>query len=100
MIRQNYLVSCADNRIVRLIEKPQAISGDLMGTGTFVLSKKIFPMIGERYDRSISGIGFIDLLDELCGEGQHIDTFELKGSYVNINDLAALEKANKLYIQR
>ncbi len=100
MIRQNYLVSCADNRIVRLIEKPQAINGDLMGTGTFVLSEKIFPMIGERYDHSISGIGFIDLLDEVCGQGYHVSAFELKGSYVNINDLAALDRANKLYSSR
>lgn len=95
-IRQNYLVSCVDGRVARLIEKPETINGNLMGTGTFILSDKIFPIIGERYESSSSGIDFIGLLDELCREGQCIKVFELQGSYVNINDITALNQANKL----
>jgi NDP-sugar pyrophosphorylase family protein len=101
LIRRNYTVICtASKRIISLSEKPKEIRQNLMGTGTFVLSRRIFDCIGKRFDKSEKGVGFIELLDELCQQGGSIYAVELQGEYVNINDLAALERANLLYSGR
>ncbi len=95
MVRQNYLVSCSGEHVVRLIEKPETISGNLMGTGTFILSSKILDIIGERYTCSDAAVDFIELLDEMCRNGHRIDAFELQAAYFNINDCDVLQRANR-----
>ncbi len=97
LIRQNYMIECVGKRISRLIEKPTRVKNNLMGTGTFVLSPEIFPLIAERYKKIRRGsVDFIELLDDLCCEGYRINAFMLQGDYVNINNAGALERANTL----
>ncbi len=97
LIRQNYTIEYVGERISRLIEKPQKVTNNLMGTGTFLLSPEIFPMIAERYKKIRHGsVDFIELLDDLCRKGYRINAFMLQGDYVNINNAAALERANTL----
>lgn len=95
-IRKNYAVTCSRGRVIRMIEKPEEIGTDLMGTGTFVFSPQIFSDIAKGYASRRNSLDLVELLDSLCVAGQWVHAFELEGEYVNINDLAALEKANAL----
>lgn len=95
-IRRNYAVYSSGGRIIRLVEKPKVVNTNLMGTGTFVLSPQIFVLLGRRFAVSDGRLDFIEFLDELREQGYSINAFELQGRYVNINDLAALELANRL----
>lgn len=95
-IRKNYAVTLAGGQAVRLVEKPEEVNTDLMGTGTFVFSPQIFTEIDKGYGRCGRSLDLITLLDRLCVAGHRIEAFELEGEYVNINDLEALAKANAL----
>ncbi len=101
LIRQNYTLQCSGNRITRLFEKPDRIDEKIMGTGTFVLSSDIFPLIRRFYKTAKEHgevyVDFISMLDGLCRQGHLIKGFFLEGEYVNINDISALHKANDLF---
>ncbi len=98
VIRQNYTLDYTGNKINSLVEKPENIVENTMGTGTFVLSPGIFRFIERRYqspgDRITSHIDFVSLLDTLCQQGYTLEAFQLSCEYVNINDLEALDRAN------
>lgn len=93
-IHRNYSCEIEENRIVRLIEKPKEVRSDILGLGTFILGPDIFDYLAKAFDQSPNGhIEFITFLDTLCRQGEKIGYFELKGTYVNINDRDSLELA-------
>lgn len=61
-IRRNYTVHLDGDRIVRLIEKPSHIGSYLMGTGTMLLSPRIFGELKDAlaHERAPDFIGVLD----------------------------------------
>ena len=95
-IQQNYTIDAHGEQIQRIYEKPKVITNNIMGTGTFVLSEDIFSHIAYEYRQAPQYIDFMHLLDKLCRKGHVIKKVLLSGDYVNINDVASLERANRL----
>jgi NDP-sugar pyrophosphorylase family protein len=94
LIKRNYAVYAQGNRITRLVEKPKHIDNDVMGSGTFLLSPKLLPLLRAAFEKSESGyVEFVSFLGDLCDTRQGIGYFELTGTYVNINDRDSLQLA-------
>jgi len=91
LIKRNYSVEVEGERITRLIEKPEVVSSNLLGCGTFVFSPRIFPLLEQAFVRA--GMKYVDLVSfigALCASGEKIRYFLLKSTYVNINDRDSL----------
>jgi dTDP-glucose pyrophosphorylase len=95
-IRRNYTIQLQEGRITRFIEKPQRIENNLLGTGTMLLSPRIFEMVEAALARPGLPPDFIDLLDKASREGYFFRPFFLEGKYVNINYVDSLNWANFL----
>lgn len=94
LIKRNYSVETEKNRITRLIEKPSIIKNDILGCGTFILSPVIFQFLEQAFvQANMEYVEFITFLDDLCRQGQKVLYFNLKGTYVNINDRDSLQFA-------
>lgn len=95
LIKKNYSVTLQDDRIQRLIEKPQHLENNLLGCGSFVFSPEIFPPLEQAFTQSTDDyVEFLTFLNETCRQGQAIAPFQLTGNYVNINDRDSLYRAN------
>jgi dTDP-glucose pyrophosphorylase len=87
----------SDDRVYRLIEKPQKALNDLMGTGNCVFRNAILdyiertPINHNRGEKELP-----DLIQCAIDDGHLVQLFHLPGRYLNINtleDLEALEQA-------
>jgi NDP-sugar pyrophosphorylase family protein/ubiquinone/menaquinone biosynthesis C-methylase UbiE len=97
-IRKNYVVTLRDGLIVDLIEKPAAVSGPQMGTGTYLLRPELFRLLVDAY-RGGPDAGPRDWtgwLATLARSGVRIAPAHLTGKYVNINSRDDLNSANYL----
>ena len=93
-IKKNYAVYHEGIRISRLVEKPTRVDNNLMGSGTFVCSPELTPLLGKAFEESESGyVEFVTLIDSLCRPDSQVAFFELTGTYVNINDRDSLQLA-------
>ncbi len=95
-IRRNYTVTLEENRVTRLLEKPRERKGDLLGTGTFLLSPRIFGHLSQALADSSVSPDFIGVLDQAVQAGEIIRPLRLSGQYLNINDVDSLNWANFL----
>ena len=95
-IRRNYTVRIQPEGITRLLEKPRERVGDLLGTGTFLLSPRIFGYLKKALAERRGSADFVGVLDEAVQNGGVLQPFYLKGKYVNINDVDSLNWANFL----
>jgi UDP-N-acetylglucosamine diphosphorylase / glucose-1-phosphate thymidylyltransferase / UDP-N-acetylgalactosamine diphosphorylase / glucosamine-1-phosphate N-acetyltransferase / galactosamine-1-phosphate N-acetyltransferase len=97
-IRKNYVPTIEDGRIVDLEEKPRAVHGTLMGTGTYLLSPGILARLRGCFepDPERGPHDWTSWLGSLCREGVRVLPFELDGRYVNVNARDDLNLANAL----
>jgi len=95
-ISRNYTVRLQQDGITRLLEKPRERVEDLLGTGTFLLSPRIFGYLKKALADKKGPADFIGVLDEAVQNGERLQPFYLKGKYVNINDVDSLNWANSL----
>ncbi|MBF0110054.1 MAG: glycosyltransferase [Magnetococcales bacterium] len=73
------------NRVSYLVEKPQTVNNDMLGLGTFVLSKEIFEYFRNVHVNERTGNReFIDAISFFAQE-RHVIGHMLTGLYVNIN---------------
>jgi len=94
LIQRNYSVEVEGTRIVKLVEKPETITNDILGCGTFIFSPGLFQLLEQRFLQVNMGyVEFITFIDELCRKGEKIFYFNLEGTYVNINDRDSLNLA-------
>ncbi|OVE74324.1 hypothetical protein BVX93_00190, partial [bacterium B13(2017)] len=64
LIKRNYSVELNDNQITKLIEKPKAISNDILGSGTFIFNPKVFEYLEQAFiDANWVYVEFITFLD-------------------------------------
>ncbi len=96
VIERNYTVLIEGGRLARLLEKPRHFSGDLLGTGTLLLSPQVFALLESAFASSAQAPDFIGVLDRALGQGQVMRPFALRGRYVNVNDVDSLNWANFL----
>jgi len=90
VIRKNYSIEHRDGTILKLIEKPESPTNNLLGCGTFLLSPDIFPLLKDAFSKSTNNyVEFITFLDELS-QRHSVGLFLLEGKYVNINDRDSL----------
>lgn len=92
LIKKNYAIERKGNHIVSLREKPEVVTNDLMGSGTFICSPAIFAELDKAFEVK-KQVDFVGLLNELAIQGKPIGFFELSGTYVNINDRDSLHLA-------
>ncbi|HLK12271.1 MAG TPA: sugar phosphate nucleotidyltransferase [Candidatus Binatia bacterium] len=97
-IRNNYVVTIEDGRIVAMQEKPQTVSGTLMGTGTYLLAPEVFTRLAASFaDGPDHGPrDWTTWLGGLCAAGARVVPFPLTGRYVNVNSRDDLNWANYL----
>lgn len=94
MIQRNYSIIKSGIRAKRLIEKPQVLENNLLGLGTFILTPGFFPLLEEAFAQSKDNyVEFVTFIDGLCGSLPGVLCFEMKGTYVNINDRDSLNLA-------
>lgn len=94
LIKRNYSVKKNGNRVLRLLEKPEVLENNLLGLGTFILTPQFFPKLEEAFSRSESGyVEFVSFIDDLCDSNPGVLSFEMTGTYVNINDRDSLNLA-------
>lgn len=95
-IRRNYTVTMEEDRITRLLEKPRERIGDLLGTGTFLLSPRIFAHLKRALSDPAARPDFIGLVDQAVRTGETLRPLMLTGHYLNINEVDSLNWANYL----
>ncbi|GAB6058821.1 sugar phosphate nucleotidyltransferase [Desulfonatronum parangueonense] len=94
LIERNYAIYKDGKRITGLVEKPKHIDNDIMGSGTFLFSPRLAPLLEDAFARSKTGyVEFVNFLGSLVEQGERLDYFELEGTYVNINDRDSLQQA-------
>lgn len=85
-IKKNYSVETKGTLITRLVEKPDKIVNNLMGTGTCIFSPQIFDYINstptnpKRNEKELT-----DLVQTMINDGKHIGWYDLGGDYINVN---------------
>jgi NDP-sugar pyrophosphorylase family protein len=97
-IRKNYTVSLEGTRITDIHEKPAVVTGNQMGTGTYLLSPELVLRIEAAFspDEARGPRDFMTWLGGLCREGADIRAFCLSGNYVNVNSRDDLNFGNYL----
>lgn len=92
LIQRNFSVHLDSNRHVQsLQEKPQIVTSRIMGTGTFLCHRDLFKHLQGAFDNSKGrGIDFVSTLNRLHQKQSCLGFFEIKGTYVNINDRDSL----------
>ena len=94
LIKRNYSVHKEGTRVRNLVEKPQVLENNLLGLGTFILTPDFFPLLADAFEQSADGyVEFVTFLDSLCRKEPGVRCFEIKGTYVNINDRDSLNLA-------
>ena len=95
-ISRNYTVQLEEERLSHLIEKPRERIGTLLGTGTFLLSPRVFEYLDEALAAKDGPVDFIGVLDKAVQSGEELRPLYLQGNYVNVNDVDSLNWANFL----
>jgi dTDP-glucose pyrophosphorylase len=99
LIRKTYamIYSPEDNRIYRLIEKPQNPINDLMGTGHIIFKNQIFdyipltPINQKRQEKELP-----DLIQCAIDDGKPVKLFLINSDYININSQEDIRMAEQL----
>lgn len=97
LIKKNYSVELDENRIKKLVEKPDFVVNNWIGTGTCIFKPDVFryiektPVNLKRGEKCLT-----DLIQVMIDDGKVFLGFDLKGKYVNVNFVEDLETIGKL----
>ncbi len=99
LISKTYaVIQGADQKIVRLIEKPENPSNNWMGTGNCIFKNEIFlyinktPINQKRGEKELP-----DLIQCAIDDGQFVKSFNICNNYVNINSSMELKEATSYF---
>jgi UDP-N-acetylglucosamine diphosphorylase / glucose-1-phosphate thymidylyltransferase / UDP-N-acetylgalactosamine diphosphorylase / glucosamine-1-phosphate N-acetyltransferase / galactosamine-1-phosphate N-acetyltransferase len=98
-IKRNFSVERVEGRVVRLVEKPISLPNKLLGMATFIVAPEVFKLLDDAYQKGRQSIEFVNFVDELIRDGHQVASFNLSGSYINLNDVVSLETAQDLAIR-
>ena len=99
LIKKNFSVERIEERVVRLVENPVTVPNDTLGMATFILSPEFFELLESAYDEGRPSVEFVNFIDELIRGGASVGAFDMKGEYINLNDVVSLEAAQDLAIR-
>ncbi len=99
LIKKNFSVEVNGERIVRLVENPANTPNNILGMANFIVSSDVINILEEVYDKGRTSIEFVNFIDDLIRDGHSAAAFEIKGEYINLNDVASLEAASDLAIR-
>lgn len=97
LIRRNYSVRVEDGKVTDLVEKPESVSNDLLGLGTYVFTPEIFEAIEATPPSSRSGrVELTDAIGLLTRRSPGVRPFFVTGQYYNVNTVDDHNYANYL----
>ncbi len=101
-IRKNYTVTLRDGAVAGLHEKPRAVQGTLMGTGTYLLHPRALQRLRDDFagDANAGPRDWTTWIDRQVAQGERVLPFYLSGQYVNVNSRDDLNYANYLIRSR
>lgn len=94
LIKKNYSVEIENGRIIRLIEKPDTITNNIIGSGTCIFKPSVFdyiaktPINPERNQKELT-----DFIQEMIKDNKKVLPFDLGGVYVNVNYADDIKRA-------
>lgn len=94
-IRRNYAVELDGDEIRDIVEKPTRLLNDLLGTGTYFLTPRLFELLEDALEAG-KPVDWMDFLDGLIRRGETLRAIRLHGDYTNINTRDELNRANLL----
>lgn len=95
LIKKNYAVEIHNGKIFSLIEKPDIITNDYLGCGTYLFNPKIFDYIQiTPISKKTQKIEIADTINIAAREEGKVYPFFLEGEYINVNNLDDLNYAN------
>ena len=98
LIKRNYAVEIEDGRISTLTEKPQIVTNNYLGCGSYVFTPLIFEYIERTPASQRSGrVELTDAINLLATERGGVHAVTLTGGYSNINTQADYRGATYLY---
>lgn len=93
-IRKNYSVELEKDRVLKLIEKPQDPPNRTLGLGTYIFSREYFDYFDSTPPSKRSGVvELTEVIDRMARESDRVFSYDLRGTYFNINSLADLYSA-------
>lgn len=99
-IKRSFSVEHSDNKIIKVIEKPQVISNNLCGMGCYFFNKKIFDYIDKTPPSNLRNeIEITDSIQTAVDHGEHIHAVSFNGDYINVTYPEDLEKAERIFTQ-
>jgi dTDP-glucose pyrophosphorylase len=97
VIRKNYAVTLAGDRITALVEKPAAADAPYAGCGSWVFTPDIYRYARDTQVSPRSGrLELTDVVDRAAHDGAIVRAFEITGHYVNVNTIEDWNTANYL----
>lgn len=99
LIKKNFSIELNENRVVRLVENPKNTPNDILGMANFIVSSEVISLLEKEYDGGRPSIEFVNYIDELIRDGHSVSAFDLRGEYINLNDVSSLEAASDLAIK-
>jgi NDP-sugar pyrophosphorylase family protein len=99
LIKKNFSVELIKNRVIRLVENPKKTPNDILGMANFIISSDVLNLLEKSYESGRTTIEFVNFIDELVRDGHSIASFNIKGHYINLNDVSNMEAACDLSIR-
>ena len=96
-IRKNFSVDVDGEFVRALVEKPASSPDGMLGCGTYILSRDIYPVIERRFRESAPHAGDLTAaLNDLIATGAPVRHFALSAGYVNINYQEDIHQARSI----
>jgi len=99
LVKKTYtVIQSKDKKIFRLIEKPNYIFNDLMGTGNCIFNNKIFdyipktPINQNRHEKELP-----DLIQCAIDDGRIVKSFIICDRYVNVNSKEEMKRTESYF---
>ena len=91
------LINEKNNKILKLVEKPNTPYNNLMGTGNIIFHNAIFDYIGKTPVNSLRGEKELpDLVQSVINDGKISYYFKLSSTYINVNTPQDITLINKI----
>ncbi|MEM7203082.1 MAG: sugar phosphate nucleotidyltransferase [Planctomycetota bacterium] len=99
LIRKNYAVFVEDDRIVDLEEKPEQVTTEILGCGSYLFTPKLFDKIRQTPPSARSGrVELTDVIRDAARAREGVHPFFLNGHYFNVNSVVDYNLAH--YVSR
>jgi UDP-N-acetylglucosamine diphosphorylase / glucose-1-phosphate thymidylyltransferase / UDP-N-acetylgalactosamine diphosphorylase / glucosamine-1-phosphate N-acetyltransferase / galactosamine-1-phosphate N-acetyltransferase len=99
LIKKNFSVELSGNRVIRLVENPTNTPNDILGMANFIISSEVVNLLEKSYDSGRTSVEFVNFIDELARDGHSVASFDIKGHYINLNDVSCMEDACDISIR-